>query len=78
MVDNETRVEIVDKYAEKLLNSEYSLVQTRTFIIGGLKGYKRLRSLSGDVENPKWKPLHMAASWNSRNRRIAKQRAKPN
>ena len=34
--------------------------------------------MSRDVENPKWKPMHMAASWNRRNRRIAKQRAKTN
>ena len=74
MVGDEKRVEIVDKYAEKLMNSEYPLDQTRNIIIGGLKGYERLLSLSKDIKNPKWKPLHMAAGWNARNRRIAKQR----
>ena len=35
--------------------------QARNFVIGGLKGYERLLSLSRDRENPRWKPLHMAA-----------------
>ena len=74
MVGDKKRVEIVDKYTEKLMNSEYPLDQTRNIIIGGLKGYERLLSLSKDIKNPKWKPLHMAAGWNARNRRIAKQR----
>ena len=76
MVDDEKRVEIVDKYAEKLMNSDYPMDQTRNIVIGGLKGYIRLLSLSRDVKNPKWKPLHMTAGWNARNRRIAKQRSK--
>ena len=76
LVENEIRVEIVDKYAQKLINSEYSLKVTREFLIGGLKGYERLLSLSKDRENPKWKPLHMSGSWNGRNRRVAKQLAK--
>ena len=57
MVSNEKRVEIVGRYAEKLMNTEYL-------------------SLSMDTKNPKWKPLHMAAGWNTRNTRIAKQRSK--
>ena len=47
-------------------------------MIGGLKGYERLLSLSKDKENIKWKPLHMAGNWNGRNRRMAKLRAKNN
>ena len=78
MVDLEKRLEIVDEYAQKLINSEYTLEQTRTAIIGGLKRYERLLSLSNDVNNLKWKPLHMSAGWNSRNRRMAKQRTKNN
>ena len=69
-------MEIVDKYTDKLMNSEYPLDQTRNILIGGLKGYERLLSLSLDTKNPKWKPLHMSATWNVRNRRIAKQRSK--
>ena len=76
MVSDERRVEIVEKYAEKLMNSEYPLDQTRNIIIGGLRGYERLLSLSKDRRSPRWKLLHMAAGWNARNRRIAKQRAK--
>ena len=78
LVPMNTRLEIIDKYAGKLLNSEYPLDQTRNIIIGGLKGYERLLSLSRDVGNPKWKPLHLSAGWNSRNRRIAKLRSKDN
>ena len=76
MISNEKRVEIVDKYAEKLMNSEYSLEETRSTIVGGLKGYERLLSLSLDTKNPRWKPLHLSAGWNARNRRIAKLRSK--
>ena len=76
MVSDERRVEIVDKYSEKLMNSEHPLDQTRNIIIGGLKGYERLLFLSKDKRNPRWKPLHMAAGWNARNIRIAKQKAK--
>ena len=76
MVGDDQRLEIVDKYAKKLINSEYSLEYTRNAIVGGLKGYERLLSLSKDVKNPRWKPLHMPASWNARNRRVAKMSAK--
>ena len=72
------RLEIVDNYATKLINSEYTLEQTRNTLVGGLKGYERLLSLSRDTKNPRWKPLHMPARWNARNRRIAKMKAKNN
>jgi hypothetical protein len=78
MVDMTKRLEIVDNYATKLINSEYTLEQTRDTLIGGLKGYERLLSLSRDTKNPRWKPLHMPARWNARNRRIAKMKAKNN
>ena len=39
------RLEIVDNYATKLINSEYTLEQTRNTLVGGLKGYERLLSL---------------------------------
>ena len=76
MVDMEKRLEVVDNYAQKLINSEYSMKEARDIIIGGLKGYERLLSLSKDVDSPSWKPLHMSGKWNARNRRIAKQRSK--
>ena len=77
-VSMDKRLEIVDNYAQKMINSEYSLDLTRQTIVGGLKGYERLLSLSKDLGHPKWKPLHLAAKWNPRNRRIAKQLAKTN
>ena len=61
-----------------VLGAKADLPGYKCIIVGGLKGYERLLSLSKDLNNPKWKPLHMAASWNSRNRRIAKQRSKTN
>ena len=45
MVTLEKRVEIVDKYAVKLIHREYILEQTRQTSIGGLNGYDRLLSL---------------------------------
>ena len=78
LVEEEVRLGIVDSYAHKLINSEYGLESTRGFIIGGLKGYERLLSLSKDIDNPRWKPLHMAANWNSKNRRTTKMLAKTN
>ena len=78
LVDIKERVKVVDKYAQKLINSEYDLEEARSIIIGGLKGYERLLSLSKDTTNPKWRPLHMAGSWNSRNRRMAKLKSKNN
>ena len=44
MIDMKERVAVIDKYAVKLMNSEYTLEQTRNIIIGGLKGYERLLS----------------------------------
>merc|ERR1711940_489215 len=78
MVNIEHRVEVIDKYAQKLINSEYSVAQARKAVIEGLKGYERLLSLSKDKGNPRWKPLHLSAGWNKRNRRIAKQMSKTN
>ena len=40
-VDDETRRDIVDKYAQKLLNSGYSIEATRKIVIAGLKGYEK-------------------------------------
>jgi hypothetical protein len=67
MESDERRVQIVDNYADKLMNSEYHLAQTRNIIVGWLKGYERLLTLSKDRMNPRWKPLHMAAGWNAKN-----------
>ena len=53
MVEMSKRLEIVDKYARKLINNEYYIEYTRSVIVGGLKGYKRLLSLRRDMKNPK-------------------------
>ena len=50
------RLMVVDGYAQKLIYSEYSVDETRDIIVGGLKGYERLLSLSKDTGNPRWKP----------------------
>ena len=78
LVSIKQRVKVVDDYAQKLMNIEYTLKETVDTIIGGLKGYERLLSLSRDKKNPRWKPLHMAGKWNARNRRMAKLRARDN
>ena len=63
-VDITKRVEIIDNYSQKLVNSEYTVEETKNMIIGDLKGYEQLLSLS--KSNPKWKPLHMAGTWNQK------------
>ena len=78
MVGEEERCEIVDKYATKLVNSEYSIATTRKIITGGLKGYERMLSTSRNRKEPGWKPLHMPASFKSKERRTAKMLAKTN
>ena len=47
-------------------------------LIGGLKGYEMLLSLSKDIGNPKLKPLLMAVNWNERNKRMANFRSRDN
>ena len=41
-----------------------------------MKGYERLLSLSKDVDNARWKPLHISGNWNAKNRRMAKLKTK--
>ena len=75
-VDITDRVEIVNNYSQKLINSEYTVEEAKNVVIGGLKGYERLLSLSRDITNPRWKPLHMPRTWNQKNRRMAKLKSK--
>ena len=70
------RNEVVDTYAKKLVNSGYSLEQSRKFIVSGLSGYERRLALSKDVENSKWRPLHEGAGYNAKARRIKKMTSK--
>ena len=46
--------------------------ETRDVIIGGMKGCERLLSLSKDIGYLRWKPLHMAGEFNSRNKMRSK------
>ena len=71
-LDDSVRLEIVDKFAAKIVNSGYGLNQTRNIMVGGLKGYERKLKLSKDVTNPKWQPLHPPASFNIQARRKKK------
>ena len=72
------RLEVVDNYALKLVNSGYDLEYARKVIMGGLTGYERKLALSLDRTNPKWKPLHQGAKFNSTGRKIKKTLAKTN
>ena len=40
-ISNDTRRDIVDDYAQKLLNSGYTIAVTRRIIVAGLKGYEK-------------------------------------
>ena len=71
-LDDSIRLEVVDNYARKIINSGYGLNQTRNVMVGGLKGYERKLKLSKDVTNPKWQPLHPPASFNIQARRKKK------
>ena len=63
------RVNVVDEYAQKLINSGFKLDQTRNILVGGLTGYERKLALSRDTNNPKWKPIHQPASTNAQDKR---------
>ena len=45
-LDDSIRLEVVDNYAKKIINSGYGLNQTRNVMVGGLKGYERKLKLS--------------------------------
>ena len=77
-LDMTWRNRIVDDYAQKLRNSGYDLEYTRKVIMGGLTGYERKLALSKDRSNPKWKPLHQDAKFNTTGRKRKKMLAKKN
>ena len=77
-LEQSERNEVIDVYGKKLVNSGYSLDQSRKFIISGLTGYERRLALSKDLENPKWRPLHEGAGYNAKARRTKKMTAKTN
>ena len=55
MVPLADRLMVIVDYTQKLINSEYSVDESRDIVVGGLKGYERLLSLSKDIGNPRWK-----------------------
>ena len=68
-LDDTKRLETVDEYGMKVVNSGYTLSQTRNIIVGGLKGYERKLKLSRDINNPRWQPLHQGDNFNISGRR---------
>jgi hypothetical protein len=67
LLQMEDRVEMLNRYAQKLTNSGYGLDQTRKILVGGLKGYeKRLEQSKGG------RPLHQSAA-SSRGQRYTKK-----
>ena len=75
LVDIEKRLEVIDNYARKLINSEYDLEVTRRIIVGGLKGYERMLSVSLDKDSQNWKPLHLPTSYKAKERKVIKMMA---
>ena len=71
LVDIKKRLEVIDNYTRKLINSEYDLEV-------GLKGYERMLSVSLDKDSPSWKPLHLPTSYKAKERRVVKMMAKTN
>ena len=76
MVQQNTRLEIVDKYGQKLTNSGFGLHQIRKAIVGGLVRYERRLAQSLDKSAEKWRPLHEDAKHNESGRRMKKLLAK--
>ena len=66
--DIETRCQIIDKFAQKMLNSGHQLTETRKHIVSGLKGWKnKIRRCQNQG-----KPIHRTAKESSGSRRIKK------
>ena len=71
-LDVAIRLEVLDDFAQKIVNSGYGLQQTKNIMLGGLKGYECKLKLSLDTTNPKWHPLHPPAKYNITARRRKK------
>ena len=78
LVPMKTRLDIVDRFGQKLTDSGFGLKHVRGIIVGGLTRYERRLALSLDKDNPKWRPLHEGASFNAGPRRIKKMLSKNN
>jgi hypothetical protein len=69
IVSQKDRDEVVDKYAQKLLNSGHKLEIVRKVIIAGLKYYERKRERCA---KPNSEPFHRSAEENGPARRLTK------
>ena len=47
-LEDEVYTNIVDKYAQKIINSGYGIGQTRRIIVGGIKGWRDVRGMVAD------------------------------
>ena len=62
------KVEILDKFSQKLVNSGHTMKTVRTILVGGIKGY--LRKVARSLE--KGEPLHRSSKQSSKARRTKK------
>jgi hypothetical protein len=76
-------VEAVERLGLKLISGARYMDDIRVWLHAVRLGWRMVNGelrfstkWSRDVNNPRWKPLHVAAGWNSRKRRVAKQRSK--
>ena len=76
MVNMEKRLDIVDRYGQKLTNSGFGLGQARKAIVGGLVRYERRLAQCLDRSSERWRPLHEDAKYNACGRRLKKLVAK--
>ena len=75
LVDIGVRQGVVDNYGQKLLDSGYTLQQTRRILISGLKGYERKL---WESRQPGGKPFHQNSGESSTRRRLKKLTGKSN
>ena len=56
------RIEVLDRVAQKMTNSGYSLTESRKNMVGALTGYERKVAASKKAKGSGWKPLHEGAA----------------
>ena len=71
MPDSE-RVDALDKFSQKLVNSGHTIKTIRTILVGGIKGYKRKVAICA----ARSVPLHRSAGQSASSRRTKKLLAK--
>ena len=76
LLDMQVRVEVINKYGQKLTNSGFMVEQARNIVTGGLVSYERRVKQSQDKTSPRWRPLHEGAKYNKAQRMKKKIMAK--